>query len=97
MDGFKVLAADRKSKGFTVVQIVAGPYPDRRRSVDGQMGRDAVSGTFSAFNPYFDAADQRIRQLVDASLVPAIEGGWGWHMQAVGVQNFTRHWRCRRR
>jgi len=27
-EDFQQLAADRKAKGFTVVQIVAGPYPD---------------------------------------------------------------------
>ena len=27
-EGFQELTADRKAKGFTVVQIVCGPYPD---------------------------------------------------------------------
>ena len=27
-EGFQELAADRKEKGFSVIQIVAGPYPD---------------------------------------------------------------------
>jgi len=27
-EGFQQLTADRKAKGFTVVQIVCGPYPD---------------------------------------------------------------------
>ena len=27
-EGFQELAADRKEKGFNVIQIVAGPYPD---------------------------------------------------------------------
>lgn len=27
-EGFQELAADRKKKGFSVIQIVCGPYPD---------------------------------------------------------------------
>ena len=27
-EGFQELTADRKAKGFNVVQIVCGPYPD---------------------------------------------------------------------
>ena len=27
-DGFQELTADRQAKGFNVVQIVCGPYPD---------------------------------------------------------------------
>ena len=43
-DGFQKLTADRKAKGFTVVQIVAGPLSGRAavRSALGERRRDAV-------------------------------------------------------
>jgi len=93
---FARLAEDRKNKGFTVVQIVAGPYPDEP-AFDPRWANVAglpYSPGYERVNPaYFDAADTRIRTLVNAGLMPAIVGGWGWHMKAVGVDMFIRHWR----
>ena len=49
---------------------------------------------YARVNPaYFDYADRRIEHLVEAGIVPAIVGGWGWHMPAVGVEKMNRHWR----
>src|SRR5262249_52876813 len=51
---------------------------------------------FSEVNPaYFDAADRRIRHLVEAGIVPAIVGGWGrgGSLEAVGITGYKRHWR----
>ncbi len=93
---FKILAADRKAKGFNVVQIVAGPYPDEpafdpRWANEGGM---PYHDNYEKINPaYFDYADRRIQYLVNQGFVPAIVGGWGWHMDSVGVKNFNKHWR----
>jgi hypothetical protein len=95
-EGFKELAADRKAKGFTVVQIVAGPYPDEppfdpRWANEGGMPYEKG---YARVNPaYFDSADRRIEHLVDSGIVPAIVGGWGWHMPSIGVEKMNRHWR----
>jgi len=95
-DGFRQLAADRKAKGFSVIQIVAGPYPDEP-AFDPRWANDAgmpYEPDYRSVNPaYFDAADKRMQTLVDAELTPAIVGGWGWHMPAVGEAKFIRHWR----
>ncbi|ULQ54129.1 DUF4038 domain-containing protein [Flavihumibacter fluvii] len=96
IEGFSKLADDRKAKGFTVVQIIAGPYPDEppfdpRWSNEGGMPYDTG---FLHINPaYFDQADRRIKLLVDKGIVPAILGGWGWHMPDIGVEKMNRHWR----
>ncbi len=93
---FSQLADDRKAKGFTVVQIIAGPYPDEppfdpRWANEGGMPYDT---SFLHINPaYFDQADRRIKLLVDKGIVPAILGGWGWHMPNIGVEKMNRHWR----
>jgi len=96
LEGFKQLAEDRKAKGFTVAQIVAGPYPDEP-AFDPRWANEAgmpYEPDYRQVNPaYFDQADIRMRALIDNHIVPAIVGGWGWHMPAVGVEKFIRHWR----
>ncbi len=103
-EGFQELTADRQAKGFNVVQIVCGPYPDEEMmeaSWENEGGLPYETSDFSVVNPtYFDYADRRILSLVDAGLVPAIVGGWGRPqsggkstLEQVGLDGFKRHWR----
>jgi len=100
-EGFQELTADRKAKGFNVVQIVCGPYPDEgflepRLENEGGLPYDSIQ--FARVNPkYFDFADRRLRHLVDAGIAPAIVGAWGRgdcnSMEAIGAAGLKRHWR----
>jgi len=96
LDGFKKLANDRKEKGFSVIQIIAGPYPDEppfdpRWANEGGMPYDA---NYAHINPvYFDSADTRISYLIETGLIPAIVGGWSWHLPSMGVDKMKKHWR----
>jgi hypothetical protein len=100
-EGFQELTADRKAKGFSVVQIVCGPYPDEgmfEPRWENEGGKPYETRDFSVVNPkYFDFADRRIKHLVDAGIVPAIVGGWGRGdcdgMRMAGVDGIKRHWR----
>jgi hypothetical protein len=100
-DGFKELAADRKKKGFSVIQIVAGPYPDEgpfEPMWANEGGMPYHTKDFKVLNPeYWNYADRRLKHLVDAELVPAIVGAWGRAdcdaMKNVGVDGLKRHWR----
>lgn len=100
-DGFRELAADRKAKGFTLVQIVCGSYPDEgafESRWENEGGKPYETRDFSQVNlAYFEYADRRIRHLVDAGLVPAIVGGWGRSdcdgMKVTGLAGIKRHWR----
>ena len=99
-EGFQELTADRKAKGFSVVQIVCGPYPDEglfEPRWENEGGKPYLTKDFSIVNPrYFDYADRRIKCLVDAGIVPAIVGGWGrgdCDAMKVGVDGLKRHWR----
>ena len=90
------LTRDRVAKGFTVVQIVAGLYPDmepfdeRARSEAGFPW----DRHFSRINPaYFDAADRRIMHLVESGVVPCIVGAWGFFMDFAGPGAMHEHWR----
>ena len=95
-EGFQRLAADRAGKGFSVVLIAAGLYPDMP-PFDPRGANEAGfpwSEGFRSLNPaYFDAADRRIAHLVELGMMPAIVGAWGYFMQAAGPEVLRRHWR----
>ena len=104
LEDFKELAADRRAKGFNVVQIVCGPYPDEamlEARWENEGGMPYAKKDFSTVNPqYFEFADRRVAALVEAGIVPAIVGGWGRPqqgrqstLQQVGLDGFKRHWR----
>ena len=93
---FQLLTADRLQKGFTVIQLVAGLYPDMpefdpRGANEAGFPWDADK---TRINPaYFDAADLRIQHLVEKGLVPCIVGCWGYHLPMYGDSAMRKHWR----
>jgi hypothetical protein len=93
---FQLLAADRIEKGYSVIQIVAGLYPDMP-PFDPRGANEAGfpwSEDYSQINPaYFDAADLRINWLVDSGLVPCIVACWGYHIEFAGEETLKKHWR----
>jgi len=100
-EGFQELTADRKAKGFSVIQIVCGPYPDEKffqPSWENEGGLPYLAKDLSVVNPkYFEYADRRLQHLADSGLVPAIVGAWGRgdcnSMEAFGAASIKRHWR----
>lgn len=95
MDGFRILTADRVEKGFSVVQIVAGLYPDmlpfdrRGANNSGFPWNDA----FTEINTrYFDEADEKIIHLCESGIVPCIVGSWGFFMKFAGKDVLMKHW-----
>ncbi|MBN1674223.1 MAG: DUF4038 domain-containing protein [Kiritimatiellae bacterium] len=95
-EDFQELTADRVAKGFSVIQIVAGPYPDmpafdpRNENEAGQPWEP----DWERVNPaYYDMADRRIRHLVQMGLVPCILACWGYYLPWMGVAKMKRHWR----
>jgi len=93
---FQLLAADRVRKGFTLVQIVAGLYPDMA-AFDERGANEAGfpwEEGFARINPaYFDMADLRIAWLVRCGLVPCIFGCWGYYVAFAGPEALKKHWR----
>ena len=96
LEDIKTLAADRQAKGFSVVQIVAGlysdqpPFDDRAKNEGGLVWEPQ----FTRINPaYFDAADPRIRAIVDSQLAAAIVGSWGYYFPLMGMDKMKKHWR----
>jgi hypothetical protein len=95
-DDFQRLTADRVAKGFSVIQIVAGLYPDMP-PLDPRGANEAGfpwTQGWGTINPaYFDMADLRIRWLVRAGLLPCIVAGWGYYLPVLGVDRMKKHWR----
>ena len=93
---FRTLAADRVEKGFTVVQIVAGLYPDMPQ-FDPRGANEAGypwEAGYARINPsYFDMADVRIQDLVSHGIVPCVVGCWGYYYPILGEQKMKQHWR----
>ncbi len=95
-EDFKELTADRVQKGFSVIQIVAGLYPDMD-SFDERGANEAGfpwEKDYATINPaYFDAADMRIAWLVHSGLIPCILGSWGYYLFSLGIDKMKQHWR----
>jgi hypothetical protein len=94
--GFQSLAIDRVRKGFNMIQIVAGLYPDMPAFDE----RGANEGGFpwerdySRINPtYFDEADRRFQYVIDMGIVPCVVAAWGYHLPWLGVEKMKQHWR----
>lgn len=93
---FKVLADDRSRKGFNVIQIVAGLYPDM--PAFDERGKNEAGfpweRDYSRIRPeYFDAADRRIMFLANQGFVPCVVGAWGYHLSWLGEDKMKKHWR----
>ena len=95
-DDFETLTADRVQKGFTVVQIVAGLYPDME-PYDPRGANEAGypwEPDFARINPaYFDMADVRIQYLADHGLAACVVGFWGYFIPRMGMAKVKQHWR----
>ena len=95
-DDFRELAADRVRKGFTVIQIIAGLYPDMP-AFDQRGANEAGfpwDQQYKQINPkYFDMADVRIQELVHRGLSPCIVGCWGYFLGFMGLAKLKQHWR----
>lgn len=98
-EAFQKLTANRKAKGFSVVQIVAGLVPSNEEQAPVDPGFHNEGGAvwdpdFKRINPqYFDYADRRIQLLVNAGMAPAIVGAWHQALGQMGVAKMEKHWR----
>ena len=95
-DEFQQLTADRKAKGFNIIQIVAGLYPDMP-PFDPRGANEAGfpwEADYARIRPeYFDAADKRLRYLVDQGVTPCLVGAWGYFLPWMGQAKMQAHWR----
>ncbi len=94
--GFKQLTADRVKKGYNVVQIVAGLYPDMH-AFDPRGANEAgfpwEEGYAHIRPEYFDAADRKLAHLVAQGITPCIVGAWGYFINWMTEAQLKAHWR----
>ena len=93
---FQRIARDRQAKGFNVVQVVAGLYPDMP-PFDPRGVNEAGfpwEKDYQRIHPsYFELADLRIQWLVRCDLLPCIVGSWGYYLKELGPSKMKQHWR----
>jgi hypothetical protein len=96
-EDFKTLTADRKEKGFNVIQFTVGfpcdisPFDPRGQN---EAGDPWIDSTFTSINPaYFNLTDERIEWLMEQGMMPNILGSWGYYMKWMGVDKMKLHWR----
>lgn len=93
---FQSLTRDRLDKGFSVIQIVMGLYPDMGWRDTRQQNEAGYPWTanFEEVNPaYYDMADLRIHHLVRNGLMPCIFACWGYYLPLMGVDKMKKFWR----
>lgn len=93
---FKLLVADRKQKGFSVVQFAVGfacdiaPFDPR----DANEAGFAWTANYQTINPdYFKKTDLRIQWLVQQGLMPNLVAAWGYYLPFMGIEKMKKHWR----
>jgi hypothetical protein len=95
-EDFQLLAADRKQKGFSVIQMASGfacDTPERDARGENEAGLPWI-GAYERINPaYFDAADLRLQYLVEQEFMVTILGTWGYYLLWMGVEKMKKHWR----
>lgn len=92
---FKTLVKDRKKKGFTVIQIIVGfpPEVDIRSKEVENSGGAPLDHERNINLKYFDEVDKKIKYIVENGLVPCIVGGWGHHIDELGIERIKKLWR----
>lgn len=96
-EGFQQLTADRKAKGFTLIELAVMTAHEELEPVDpgfANEGGAVWDAQFQRINPaFFDYADRRVQHLIDAELAPAIVGAWRRHLGHMSVAKLKQHWR----
>jgi hypothetical protein len=95
-DVVKTLTNDRLDKGYTVIQLVAGLFPEMQKGDPKAANEGGFAWTdgYEEINPaFFDHMDVKIKWLVESGLVPCIVGAWGYFLTMMGEPAMKRHWR----
>ncbi len=94
--GFKQLTADRVKKGYNLVQIIAGLYPDMHafdpRGAN-ETGFPWEEGYAHIRPEFFDKADERLGYLVTQGITPCIVGAWGYFISWMTEDQLKGHLR----
>jgi Protein of unknown function (DUF4038) len=95
-ESFAGMLRSRREQGFSVIQLVAGLYPEVEAfdPLGESGGRWPWTPGFAALDPdWWDAADERVLAIAGSGLVPAVVGAWSYYLLDMGEQAVSAHWR----
>ena len=99
-DDLALYLSDRKDKGFTVIQVVAGRPAGAMAEGDAtdevkhaNEGGLPYIDRYERINPaYFQYFERKIRMILDAGFIPCLNGMWAWDIR-MGVPAAKEYWR----
>ena len=85
----------RKRQGFNAIQIVAGVPPETPffSNEAKNAGGHPFTKDFELNLAYFEELDMRIQLILKKGMKPVIYGGWGHHIDIVGIDGAKRLWK----
>lgn len=91
---FQKVVDKRKQQGFSVSQVVVGYPPEvSLASVHAQnTGGFPFLPSGEINSKYFQEVDTKIGYLIENGIVPCILGGWGHHMDQLGLDAMKKLW-----
>lgn len=92
--GFRELLADRKAKGFSMINMAIGLACDvSAEQLPGENESGLPWGSdYSTLNSdWFDMADLRVMAIAEAGLVPGIFFCWGYWIMLLDEERIRRH------
>src|SRR3954447_5654679 len=91
----RALARLRADQGFSVVQVVAGLFPEVEAYEDlGELGGrwPWTPGLREIESRWWDDADRRLTLIIEAGLTPAVVGAWSYYLLDLGPERMRQHW-----
>lgn len=92
----RALARRRVDQGFSVVQVVAGLFPEVEAYEDlGELGGrwPWAPGLTEIESRWWDDADRRLTLIIETGLTPAVVGAWSYYLLDLGPERMREHWR----
>jgi hypothetical protein len=92
---WKALMHKRTEQGFNVMQVVSGLLPEAAFGEPATLLDGVTSWTLDKEElekRWWDAADLRIIDAVQAGQMPALVGAWSYYILEFGAERLKKHW-----
>ena len=92
---WKALMEKRSQQGFNVMQVVAGLLPEAGFGEPATLLDGVASWTLDKKElekRWWDAADLRVIDAVQAGQMPALVGAWSYYILEFGAERLKEHW-----
>jgi hypothetical protein len=94
-DEWKALMQKRSQQGFNVMQVVSGLLPEAAFGEKATLLDGVASWTLDKKElekRWWDAADIRVIDAVEAGQIPALVGAWSYYILEFGAERLMEHW-----